>query len=207
MQTGIFFLTTILSAGLVLGLTSSAQAAEPDNRDIVHDMRGQVVRNTFGNCVRTRWASGSDECHDKQQAQKIERRQIADEERTVYFEFNKARLMESEQRKLDSLANTLKSMSDISSVSIVGYADRIGTLSYNERLSKQRAGVVEKYLRQHGYLNTTVAKTRWLGESVPITECAENLERGALIACLQKDRRVTVEIKYEDDQLGGTIHP
>lgn len=194
MKTRILLATTMLNAGLALIPIFPVQAAAPDNRDVVHDMRGQVVRNTFGNCVRTRWTSASDECRQMAQT----RRQIADEERTVYFEFNKTGLMASEQRKLDSLVSVLKPMKDISGVSIVGYADRIGTTSYNERLSERRARVVEQYLRQRGYLHATVAKTRWLGESVPVTECTNNLARSALITCLQKDRRVTVEIKYEE---------
>lgn len=208
MKTSAFISTALLSASFAFSLAPDTHAAAVDNRDVVHDMRGQVVRSTNGNCVRTRWISADDECRGAQMAQvrKPERRRIADEARTVYFEFDKTRLMGSEQDKLNSLASTLKEMKEISSVSIVGYADRIGTRSYNERLSKQRARVVEKYLRQRGYLNATVAKTRWLGESVPLTACAGNLGRVALIACLQKDRRVTVEIKYEDEQSGSNIN-
>ncbi len=106
--------------------------------------------------------------------------------------------MDSEQSKLNSLAKALQSMNYITGVSIVGYADRIGNTGYNKKLSERRAKVVEAYLRARGYLNTSVADTRWLGESVPITVCHDGLDRSALIACLQKDRRVTVEIKYKD---------
>ncbi len=200
MKTRTLLLTTILSAGLALGFTPSSAIAETDARDAVHDRNNQVVRNTFGHCVRTQWVSGSTECSGKQAVVKPIHRQIADEDRTVYFEFNKTSLMDSEQRKLDSLSGTLKSMSDISGVTIVGYADRIGSVSYNDRLSQRRAQVVEDYLRKRGYLNTTVAKTRWLGESVPITQCADDQNRMSLISCLQRDRRVTVEITYQDHQ-------
>ncbi len=208
MKTSTFFFTTILSAGFALNMVTSIQAEAPDNRDVVHDMRGQVVRNTFGNCVRTRWVSDNDECSYTLHVAQVQKHdyRLADEDRTVYFEFNKTRLIESERLKLDSLTNTLKSMHDISGVSIVGYADRIGSTNYNENLSEKRAKVVEKYLREHGYLNTTIAKTRWLGESSPITQCSESMKRGALITCLQQDRRVTVEIKYENDTSGDTTN-
>lgn len=196
MNTRVFILAALLTASLTIYLPAGASAAAYGNRDVVHDVSGQVVRSTNGNCMRTRWASVDDECGRTQIVQTV-RRSIPDEARTVYFEFNKTGLMGSEQDKLNSLASTLKEMKEISGVSIVGYADRIGTPSYNERLSKQRAGVVEKYLRARGYLNTTIAQTRWLGESVPITTCDGNLDRSPLIDCLQKDRRVTVEFKYE----------
>lgn len=201
MKTTKIFLSTILSASFMLAFNVPAQAKD-DNRDVVHDARGQVIKNSFGNCVRIRWSSGGDECGIKSpepEVAKTVHTQIPDEQRTVYFEFNKTTLMASEQSKLGTLANTLKEMNDISGVSIVGYADRIGTEKYNEELSKHRAESVEKYLRTHGYLNTSVAKTRWLGESTPITECADTLSRGEQILCLQKDRRVTVEVKYKDE--------
>jgi OOP family OmpA-OmpF porin len=123
---------------------------------------------------------------------------IPDEDRTIYFEFNRSRLTEAERQKVNSLTNELKSMHDITGVSIVGYADRMGTASYNEHLSQQRAANVEAYMRQQGYLNTTIAKTQWLGESVPVTQCPANLKRLALINCLQNDRRVTIEVNYQE---------
>lgn len=189
----------LLSVLLTLGLASASHAAATDNRDVVHDKFGQVVRSTFGTCVRTGWPAAGDECAKAPvvQTRLAKRQPISDEQRTVYFEFNSTRLVDSERSKLESLANTLKPMDDILGVSIVGYADSIGTPSYNERLSKRRAQVVETYLRERGYLKTTVAQTRWLGESAPVTQCPDNLEHTALVACLQKDRRVTVEINYE----------
>jgi len=195
MKKHLFLFTTILGAGLAFSI--SAQAAM-DNRDVVHSTNGQIVRNSFGHCVRTQWMSPSDECHPMQAMQV--RKPIGEEERTVYFDFNKAEIMESERQKLDSLANVLQSRDEIDSVSIVGYADRIGTPSYNERLSKKRAEAVETYLRKRGYLNTSVADTRWVGESDPVTHCPNNLSHADLIACLQKDRRVTVDIQYKEDK-------
>ena len=190
----------IISIILTLSFVAPTQAAEHDERDVVHDVRGNVIRGTlFGNCVRTDWASGNgDECGQQQVAKVSKHRQIAEEERTVYFEFNKTQIITSESAKLDSLSDTLKSMNDITGVSIVGYADRIGTSKYNEKLSKQRAKIVEKYLQKRGYLNTTIAKTSWLGETAPITECPNNTNRKELITCLGKDRRVTIEIQYKE---------
>lgn len=221
MNTHKFLITTVLSAGFALSLIPSVYADSAVNYDVVHDTGGSIVRSiAFGNCVRTRWASESDECASTPEVaqaqeepraaapQRVQHTQIAEEERTVYFEFNKTRLMDSERRKLEGLASTLKSMNDIQGVSIAGYADRIGTTGYNERLSQKRAEVIESYLREQGYLNTSIAKTRWLGETVPVTSCPSDMKRSELITCLQKDRRVTVEIKYEEDTpsaSGGAI--
>lgn len=188
----------------LLALPAPSFAAN-DMRDVVRDKNNEIVHNTFGNCVRTGWVSAEDECGAKEpQVQAATpavvpaavQSQVAREDRTVYFEFNKATIMASERQKLDSLSNVLKSAKDVRDINIVGYADRMGTTSYNERLSRKRALAVESYLKAQGYLKTNVVNTRWLGESAPVTECPASLQRRALIACLQKDRRVEIEFNY-----------
>ena len=59
-------------------------------------------------------------------------------DRTVYFGFNNDRPTDAEQEKLDSLASRLLSSNDVTSTKIVGYADRMGSTSYNEKLSRRR---------------------------------------------------------------------
>ncbi len=80
------------------------------------------------------------------------------------------------QQKLDTLANVLTSSDNVKGARIVGYADRIGNArSHNEKLSKKRAENVKNYLAAKGLINTRVAETRWLGSSMPSTDCANNL--------------------------------
>jgi outer membrane protein OmpA-like peptidoglycan-associated protein len=182
---------------LLLLQSLPALAATPDLRDAVRSTNGSIVVNSFDNCVRTKWPSESDACAPGKPRAVLTRAQIAQEERTVYFEFNKARLTDEALRKLNSLANKLSSDEQVRSANIVGYADRIGTPSYNEQLSKKRAETVRRYLVSRGFVKSQVAETRWLGESEPVTQCAENLSRTELIACLQRDRRVELEIEYQ----------
>ena len=114
----------------------------------------------------------------------------------MYFGFNLASLSPEMKQKLDTLANTLMSASNVKGARIVGYADRIGNPGYNEKLSKKRAENVKQYLIAKGLINTQVADTRWLGSSTPTTDCPANLKRADLLNCLQPDRRVEVEIDY-----------
>jgi OOP family OmpA-OmpF porin len=199
------YLAPAALAVLVLASTAPASHAR-DNRDVVQDAKGRVVLNTFGNCVRTDWVGTNNTCHGQQRVveapkpQKVvytsPARNLETEARTVYFEFNKSRITPEEQAKLDSLADVLKSDQTVQNASIVGYADRIGSAKYNEQLSKKRAQAVESYLNKRGYVNTSVAKVRWLGESAPVTDCSNKLPRKKLIACLHKDRRVEVEVNF-----------
>lgn len=178
----------------------SANETGNDARDVVRDTRSNIVNDTkFGTCVRTQWNNGQDPCAPQQVAEKPhikKARELATEDRTVYFEFNHAELLPEERAKLDSLAEVLRSDNTVKDVRIAGYADRIGSVSYNSTLSKRRAKNVEKYLHQRHYLNTSLAKVRWLGKSESVTQCSGKLKRKELIACLQKDRRVVVDIDY-----------
>lgn len=161
-----------------------------DMRDVVHTASGRIVVNHFGNCVRTRWLGANDACAA------APRVAISQEERTIYFNFNKFALTPAAVQKLNSLAGRLKADSQVREARIAGYADRIGTASYNEQLSKKRAENVRSYLVSRGFVKGRVTATKWLGESAPVTNCPDTLPRSKLIACLQRDRKVEVEIDY-----------
>lgn len=190
-------LNPIPLAILAATLNFTPAFAQTDTRDVVRDHNGTIVRNTWGYCVRTKWNIGTDPCAPAVAPAVVRQRiPIANEDRTVYFEFNKATLMASEKTKLDNLANTLKSDKQVKEATVFGYADRIGTTSYNDKLSQKRAQTVSNYLISRGFTNARVTETRWFGESQPATQCPDSLGRAELIRCLQKDRRVEVEIEY-----------
>jgi outer membrane protein OmpA-like peptidoglycan-associated protein len=175
----------------VISLTSPvAEAHSTSNVLAVRDSRGQAVRSSNGNCVITRWEGNDGVCEGTST-------QIALEDRTVYFDFNDSSLTEAARGKLDSLLPILKSNADIQNVSIVGYADRVGSHSYNQALSKKRAMNVKQYLATNGYNNASVTKTRWVGKSKASANCAAKLGHNALVSCLSPDRKVEVEVNYK----------
>jgi OOP family OmpA-OmpF porin len=107
------------------------------------------------------------------------------------FAFNSAKLGPN-QPKLDEVASTMQANSDIASVTIVGYTDRIGSKAYNQKLSEQRANSVKAYLEGKGVAAgrlTAVGK----GEADPVVECKDEKKRPALIKCLEPNRRVEIE--------------
>jgi len=115
---------------------------------------------------------------------------------TAYFSPNTTTLSRDAMHKLDALANGIKSHNGIVSARVVGFADRIENPPHNESLSRARAENVKNYLASKGIVNARVADTRWFGDSLPATNCPENLSKAALIGCLQQDRRVEVEVDY-----------
>lgn len=190
--------TAMMLCAAAISLCSVQGANAADHFDVVRDERGVIVHNTFGNCVRTRWISAKDACGPVpvQQVQTQRRSFIAKDERTVYFQFDKSNLTPEAAAKIDHLSKTLRSDEQVKQARIVGYADRIGNTDYNEALSQRRAESVRKQLSQNGVVTAQKTEVRWLGETVPVTNCPDSLGRTKLIECLQKDRRVEVEVDY-----------
>jgi len=153
---------------------------------VVHDVRNNPVVDARHNCVRTEWEVPQDECGAPapQPHQRLA---------SVYFEFNKSVLTAEARETLDELLATIRHK-HIEAVTIAGYADAIGSNSYNLRLSEKRARAVQAYLREHGFhhANTDV---RALGEGMArTTEECKGLKDGKLHACMQEDRRVDIEL-------------
>lgn len=107
------------------------------------------------------------------------------------FAFNSAKLGPN-QPKLDEVAQVMNANSDIASVTIVGYTDRIGSTTYNQKLSEQRAASVKSYLESKGVSATRLTAVG-KGEADPVVECKDEKKRPALIKCLEPNRRVEIE--------------
>lgn len=163
----------------------------------VRDTNGDVVRSIVSdNCVRTNWREGFDECGRPINQGAVTR--LLDDERSVYFEFDKAELRTNAKAKLKAIANTLINARDVKALEISGYADRIGDSSYNRDLSERRARAVQAYLNSEGYKNTRLTEVRALGDTYSQTNCASDLARKEVISCLSEDRRVDIALEYTD---------
>jgi len=169
-------------------------AVEQDTRDVVKDSQSNVITSTDGNCVRTQWTGKSDDCTGEAKLGRHDiRSRLSKEDRTVYFDFNKSTLNSKEKAKLDEVSRIILDSKEVESVDIVGYADEIGTSSYNKRLSLHRASTVKAYLASKG-LKTRNVRVEGLGASNSVTHCDKKLARKELISCLAADRRVEIEL-------------
>jgi len=109
---------------------------------------------------------------------------------TELFEFDRSELR-MPQPKLDEIADVLNRKPEITSITITGYTDRLGSEKYNMKLSQRRADSVKTYLSDKG-VNAGRLSAVAKGESNPVVECSEK-NRSALIKCLEPNRRVEVE--------------
>ena len=110
------------------------------------------------------------------------------------FDFNKATLRPEGKAKLDDVV--AKSNQLVLEVVIaVGHADRIGSAAYNQKLSEKRAASVKDYLVSKGIPANRIY-TEGKGSKQPVTKAdqCKGPKSAKVIACLQPDRRVDIEI-------------
>ena len=204
-----------------LGLCASlAQAQTTPNSVYVIDGRGEVATSGFGLCVRTGFwtpaAAATDPngckcdkdlipkevCEPKvaaaPAAPKGPSTKPAGEKITVaadaLFDFNKATLRPEGMKKLDEVvAKSQKLVLEV--VIAVGHADRIGSAAYNQKLSEKRAAAVKDYVVKKGIPANRVY-TEGKGSKQPVTKAGQckGPKSAKVIACLQPDRRVDIEI-------------
>lgn len=110
------------------------------------------------------------------------------------FDFDKATLRSTGRAALDDFAGKIKGI-DPEMITAVGHADRFGSGAYNQRLSEQRAEAVKTYLVSKGVAPDRM-RTEGKGEMQPVTKSGEcdGAQSAKVIACLQPDRRVEVEV-------------
>lgn len=185
-----FSINKRISAALVAFMLSAPMAASAGSsvQDDVRDARGQAVMDKWGGCVRTKWMVDSSQC---------EGFKVAREARTVYFDFNRSTLTAEAKKKLDALIKIIVDSKRVASVDIVGHADKIGTSSYNSKLSMRRAQAVKQYIQSKSKIPTRNIEVRALGEGRPVTKCDGTKSRKELIACLWEDRRVEIMLNLE----------
>ena len=112
------------------------------------------------------------------------------------FTFDKADVRPDGKAALDKLAQELKG-TQYDVITVEGHTDRLGSAAYTQRLSTQRAEAVKAYLVSSGGVSGPTISAVGKGETTPVTgakDCVGNKPTPKLIACLQPDRRVEVEV-------------
>lgn len=106
--------------------------------------------------------------------------------KNIFFDFNKAVLRKESYLELNRLAKLLSSNPTIK-VQISGFADSIGTSTYNDKLSGKRAEAVTAYLISKSGADTSRIVTKHFGEANPVS--TNNTAKGR-----QLNRRVEFKI-------------
>ena len=181
-----------LLAAISVMLAPAFAFADSGFKDVVKNTHGNNVVSTNGNCVITKWDATYEECGMAKRD--ISAKLLTEEQRNVYFDFNKSTLSVAEKKKLDEVSKIIAASKEVGSIDIVGYADPVGSASYNKKLSAKRASTVKAYLSKKG-LKTNNVMVEGLGESNSAKcDVAKGKASKELIACLAKDRRVEIKL-------------
>lgn len=117
----------------------------------------------------------------------------------VLFAFGKAdlgSLTPAGKAKLDELAAHIMTYdpATVQRINVVGHADRLGKAKANQRLSERRASTLKTYLIQRGVAADKIHSSG-RGSTQPVVQCKGKKKTPKLVACLQPNRRVEVQIQ------------
>lgn len=110
------------------------------------------------------------------------------------FAFNSGILGNAAKKRLDrDVLAKLASCAKVDLIVVTGHADRLGSQTYNQKLSEKRANTVATYLKNKGVTAPIDAIGR--GETQALKNCENMLPHKKLIECLAPNRRVVVEVR------------
>ncbi len=118
------------------------------------------------------------------------------------FDFNKSDLRADGKKTLDEeVVTKMKQYPEVEVVLVTGHADRIGSDTYNQKLSERRAAAAKSYIVAQG-IDAKRIETAGKGEADPLVDCksvkgAQSRSNKKLVECLQPNRRVLVEVKVQ----------
>ncbi len=206
-----------VSCALALGVVSGMTRAEVNPADTLYatDQSGTAVRSGFGLC----WHTGTGPAVYKAEcdpapavaaaeptpqpvvvaavapvavAQPVIEKVTLDAD--ALFDFDRAVLRPAGRGALDDFIVRIQDINP-EMILAVGHTDRFGSDAYNQRLSEQRVAAVKTYLVDKG-IEPNRIRTEGKGEREPITKAGEcvGAKSAKVIACLQPDRRVEIEV-------------
>lgn len=114
----------------------------------------------------------------------------------VLFAFDRSSEQDLQLRgreELNELAAQLRNFEQLNSITVIGHTDYLGSDAYNQNLSQQRAETVRRYLAAQG-LPADRIRAVGMGETQPVKQCDNHGGRSQLIACLQPNRRVEIQV-------------
>ena len=112
------------------------------------------------------------------------------------FAFDRADITPAGKLALGKFSSELAG-TEYQQITVTGHTDRIGSHAYNLALSSRRADAVKNELVSTAGIPASRISTRGINGAEPVTkpgECVGTRITPALIACLQPDRRVEVEV-------------
>lgn len=122
----------------------------------------------------------------------------------AFFDFDESTLRPEGRAALDDLVGQLGEVR-YGSIRVIGHTDRIGGEEYNHALSERRANAVKNYLTRRNVPADRI-KALGKGKSEPTvkTSTCNGPKSPKVVACLQPDRRVDIEVAATKEATTGS---
>jgi OmpA-OmpF porin, OOP family len=162
-----------LAASVVLFAALPAQAANKYGCIYVVDPYDKIVKDPFGNCIRTPfWTAAKNipECGGVASAEPPPAAPVVEQitlGADAFFDFDRYDLKPAGRTRLDKLVADLRRAKSVTEILIVGHTDSKGTEEYNMALGQRRADTVARYMTSRG-VPSSIITTRSEGESNPV---------------------------------------
>lgn len=207
-------------SALIVALIASTSAFATKPGYAVDRDTDSVVRNNYGECWKTNYfnqaTDGLVECGDAATAIVAPEEKLVNERLSLsanfLFGFDKSTLRPEASTALDPIAARLAGAASVQleKVTVEGHTDFIGTDKYNNALSQRRAHAVRNYLVAKGVdaqkihavglgKSQTKMTATCKAETAKIKNAAR--KRQALIACIEPDRRVDIDVRVNVERL------
>jgi outer membrane protein OmpA-like peptidoglycan-associated protein len=168
---GAYCLVGVLLAGVTTVQAGNVRMYGSDEVPQASEVAEILGGGTVANRPKMRGISLDSVAQPKiKEAPKVE--DLAQESNTVVglpikFGFNSAEILPENQAQLDAVAEGIKMTSGIRVV-VEGHTDAHGSASYNQRLSRERAEAVQRYLVERHGINASLLIVEGLGEKAPL---------------------------------------
>ncbi|WP_176761185.1 OmpA family protein [Desulforhopalus singaporensis] len=121
-------------------------------------------------------------------------------ETSLLFDFDSSELKQDgdTQRVLDSIVTAIANFESLSTVTVIGYTDEIGSSDYNSRLSLARSKTIGQIIQKLG-VDQSIITVIGRGKENPIVSCPDDggIVNAEQIQCLAPNRRVEIIIEGE----------
>lgn len=152
---------------------------------------GEVVKNSFGECVEVSNNEPNVNCGAQKEPEIIQMDFTLGAH--TLFAFDKSYLRPEGKAELQQLAAKIKQGRDLGQIksvvgiSVVGHTDSVGSVAYNQALSERRAATVRNYLVQLG-ISSGIIGASGEGEMNPVA--SNDTAEGR-----QQNRRVNITVR------------